>query len=131
MLTSYSDEKFVSDAYARELSGARARAVDVEATSDDPPERIADVARRRWPTRRCATLDHLLLADLLRIEEDAARAGATSPRRSIAHAEDLVRVGYFDQALQLAEAVATEGRARPGAREPAARACSSGSAAAR
>src|SRR5262249_10849691 len=41
MLTSYQDEKFVSDAYARELSGARARAVDVEAASDDPPERIA------------------------------------------------------------------------------------------
>src|SRR5262249_61606514 len=41
MLTSYQDEKFVSDAYARELSGARARAGDVDAASDDPPERIA------------------------------------------------------------------------------------------
>src|SRR6476620_7138597 len=30
MLTSYQDEKFVSAEYARELSGARARAVDVE-----------------------------------------------------------------------------------------------------
>ena len=107
MLTSYSDEKFVSDAYARELSGARARALDVEATSDDPPERVtawlatvADASLR--------DLDSLLLADLLRIEEDAAR------RRDIAetvitHAEDLVRVGYFDQALKLAESVTTEG----------------------
>src|SRR5262249_44689886 len=39
MLTSYSDEKFVSEGYARELSGARQKAVDVEAISDDPPER--------------------------------------------------------------------------------------------
>ena len=41
MLTSYSDEKYVSEQYARELSGARTRAVDVERASDDPPERIA------------------------------------------------------------------------------------------
>jgi HEAT repeats/PBS lyase HEAT-like repeat len=107
MLTSYSDEKFVSDAYARELSGARARALDVEATSDDPPERVtawlatvADASLR--------DLDSLLLADLLRIEEDGARWRDIA-ETVITHAEDLVRVGYFDQALKLAESVTTEG----------------------
>jgi hypothetical protein len=119
MLTSYTDEKFVSDAYARELSGARARAVDVEASSDDPPDRVtgwlatvADASLR--------SLDGLLLADLLRIEEDGARWRDIA-ETVISHAEDLVRVGYFEQALQLAESVATEG-ARVEARKDPARA---------
>jgi HEAT repeat protein len=118
MLTSYTDEKFVSDAYAKELSGARARAVDVEAVSDDPPERIAawletvtDGALR--------SLDHMLLGDLLWIEEDPAR-WRDMAETVITHAEDLVRVGYFAQALKLADAVAAEGSRLP-AREPAAR----------
>ena len=111
MLTSYSDEKFVSDAYARELSGARARAIDVEAASDDPPERIAtwlgtvaDSALRQ--------LDLQLLVDLLRIEEDSARWRDVA-ETVVVHAEDLVRVGYFSPALQLAEAVAVEGDRLP------------------
>jgi HEAT repeat protein len=119
MLTSYSDEKFVSDAYARELSGARARALDVEALSDDPPERVtgwletvADGSLRN--------LDLLLLADLLRIEEDGARWRDIA-ETVITHAEDLVRVGYLDQALKLAESVTTEG-ARIEARKAPARA---------
>jgi HEAT repeat protein len=117
MLTSYTDEKFVSDSYARELSGARARAVDVEASSDDPPERVA-----AWLSTvadgSLRGLDSLLLADLLRIEEDGARWRDVA-ETVISHAEDLVRVGYFDQALQLAESVATEGARVPGRQEPA------------
>jgi HEAT repeat protein len=119
MLTSYSDEKFVSDAYAKELSGARARAVDLEALNEDPPERVAgwldtvtDGALR--------ALDGLLLGDLLRIEEDGARWRDVA-ETVIGHAEDLVRVGYFDQALQLADSVSVEGR-RIEARQEAARA---------
>ena len=119
MLTSYSDQKFVSDAYAKELSGARARAMDVEAASDDPPERVsgwvgtvADAALRR--------LDHQLLLDLLVIEEEPARWRDLADT-VVAHAEDLVRVGYFEQALELAERVASEGRKVP-AREPSSRA---------
>lgn len=118
MLTSYSDEKFVSDAYAKELSGARARAVDLEAMSEDPPDRVAgwldtvtDGALR--------SLDRLLLDDLLRIEEDGARWRDVA-ETVIAHAEDLVRVGYFEQALQLADSVSAEGRRIP-ARQAAAR----------
>jgi hypothetical protein len=115
LLTTYSDEKFVSEGYARELSGARAKAVDVEAISDDPPDRITgwlssvgDSALRN--------LDHLLLADLLRIEEDPARWREIADT-AIAHAEDLVRVGYFDQALMLASTVVTEGGRLPRRKE--------------
>jgi HEAT repeat protein len=118
MLTSYSDEKFVSNAYAQELSSARARAIDVEAISDDPPERIAG-----WldtvTDGELRALDRLLLADLLRIEEDGPRWRDVA-ETVITHAEDLVRVGYFDQALQLADVVANEGRRIP-AREAAAK----------
>jgi len=117
MLTSYSDEKFVSDAYAKELSSARARAVDVEAASDDPPERItvwlgtvADASLRR--------LDHQLLLDLLVIEEEPARWRDVAETVT-AHAEDLVRVGYFEQALELAERVAAEGARFPARQESA------------
>ena len=117
MLTSYSDEKFVSDAYARELSGARARAMDVEASSDDPPERVAGwLATVADASLR--NLDRLLLADLLRIEEDGARWRDIA-ETVITHAEDLVRVGYFDQALQLAESVTTEGARIEARQEPA------------
>jgi HEAT repeat protein len=119
MLTSYSDEKFVSEGYARELSGARQKAVDVEAISDDPPERVST-----WLSTvsdgSLRNLDNLLLDDLLRIEEDGARWRDIA-ETVVAHAEDLVRVGYFDQALRLGEAVVDEG-ARIPARGPGAKA---------
>jgi HEAT repeat protein len=106
MLTTYSDESYVSDGYARELSAARTQAMDVERTSDDPPERIAgwlatvgDAALRG--------LDQQLLLDLLEIEADPARW------RDIAntvagHVEDLARVGHLDAAWALAERIAAE-----------------------
>jgi hypothetical protein len=72
MLLSYSDTNYVSSDYARELSAARQQAIEVERTSDDPPERleawfasVSDDAIRE--------LDLLLLSDLLRIERDAAK----------------------------------------------------------
>jgi hypothetical protein len=115
MLTTYSDETFVSEEYARELSGARTHAVDVESTSDDPPERVAawlstvaDSALR--------SMDHQLLLDLLAIEADASRWRDIADTVAT-HAEDLVRVGYFDQAWQLTDAIVTEGERHP-ARRP-------------
>jgi hypothetical protein len=72
MLTTYSDQSYVSDEYARELSTSRSRAVDVEKTKDDPPERItawlgtvSDAALR--------DLDLQLLVDLLTVESDPSR----------------------------------------------------------
>jgi hypothetical protein len=118
MLTSYQDEKFVSAEYARELSGARARAVDVEAASDDPPERISGwLATVSDGSLR--ELDHQLLHDLLRIEEDPARWHDVADT-AVSHADDLVRVGYFDPALRLAESVAGEGTRVP-SRTPSAK----------
>jgi hypothetical protein len=118
MLTSYSDESYVSTDYGRELTTAGARAVDVERVSDDPPERVAgwlatvsDSALR--------TLDHQMLLDLLAIEEDPLRWRDIA-QTVIAHADDLVRVGYFDPAWQLAEAVVDRAAERPD-REPHAR----------
>lgn len=111
MLTSYSDADFVSSEYARELSGARTRAVDVERMNDDPPERLAawlatvgDGALRG--------LDHSLLLDLLVIEPDALRWRDIA-LTVVAHADDLIRVGYFDQAWQLAEAVVAQSAGTP------------------
>ena len=87
MLTSYSDASFVSTEYGRELSNARDRAVTVEGTSDDPPERVA-----AWLTTvsdgALRGLDHHLLLDLLVIEvdplrwRDIAQTVVTSRRRS-------------------------------------------------
>lgn len=103
MLTSYSDKNYVSADYGRELSGTRTRAIDVERTSDDPPERIAtwlatvgDGALRG--------LDHLLLLDLLVIETNPLRWRDIADT-VVGHADDLVRVGYFEQAWDLCEQV--------------------------
>ena len=107
MLTSYSDADFVSREYGRELSAVRSQAVEVERTNDDPPERIAAwVATVSDSALRA--LDEQMLADLLAVEQDPLRWRDIADT-AVAHAEDLVRVGDFDQAWQLAEAVAGEG----------------------
>jgi hypothetical protein len=109
MMTSYSDASFVSDEYARELSTARTRAIEVEAISDDPPERIAT-----WVgtvgDEELRQLDLQLLVDLLSIERDASRWRDVADTVA-AHADDLVRVGHFDDAWRLVDAIATEAQA--------------------
>jgi len=119
MLTSYSDEAYVSSQYGRELTHARTRAVDVERTSDDPPERVS-----AWLSTvsdgALRGLDQQLLMDLLSIEEDPHRWRDVA-QTVVAHADDLVRVGYFDQAWELAEAIADRSASHPD-RQPHARA---------
>jgi HEAT repeat protein len=70
LLTSYSDESFVSEEYARELSSSRAQAIEVERVSDDPPERL-----QTWlasvSESAVRELDVALIQDLLSIEDDA------------------------------------------------------------
>jgi HEAT repeat protein len=106
MLTSYSDEQFVSEAYARELSGARTQALEVERVSDDPPERIGTWVNSVGPTE-IRSLDLQLLLDLLTIEVDPERwRNVTAP--AIGHIEDLLLVGDFDGALQLVATFAKE-----------------------
>jgi hypothetical protein len=113
MLTTYSDERYVSSEYARELSGARRQAIDVERVSDDPPERIeawlgsiSDDAVRQ--------LDFHLLLDLLKIEHDtvwwseiANIVAADAERRTLA--------GDFEAAQLAAQTIVRE--ASPGGRE--------------
>lgn len=99
LLTTYSDKAYVSDEYARELSGARTEAIQVEQVSDDPPERVAE-----WiatvDTARLRTLDLTLICDLLRIEEHDDRW--VSMMRPVASlAEDLLLVGDVEGAETL------------------------------
>ncbi len=117
MMTSYSDASFVSNEYARELSTARTRAIDVEAVSDDPPERIANWLGTVNDTA-LRGLDLQLLIDLLAIEQDTSRWRDVA-ETVVAHVDDLVRVGYFDQAWQLGDALISETQKDP-ARKPAA-----------
>lgn len=109
MVSSYSDANYVSDAYARELWMAQTKAVDVAEASDDPPERVA-----AWVTTVNDTalrgLDHQLLQDLLAIEEDPARWRDIA-ETAASHAEDLVRVGHFDLAWKLADAIISHAQA--------------------
>ncbi len=106
MLTSYSDEPYVNEAYARELTTAREHAADVERIGDDPPEQVAawvssvsDAALR--------TSDLELLLDLLRIEEEPARyRDVLDP--VVAHVNDLVLLGDFEAAAPLAAALTRE-----------------------
>lgn len=96
LLVSYSDEQFVSEQYGRELSRARATAIDVERVADDPPERLA-----AWlgsvSAAELRRLDLALVNDLLRIERDPDR-WATLMRPVVALVEDLLLVGDFDAA---------------------------------
>jgi hypothetical protein len=104
LLTSYADKSYVSDTYARELSTAKAHAIDVERVSDDPPERVTS-----WlttvSTTAVRTLDISLLLDLLRIELDDARWGELMA--PVVHTlEDLLLVGDFDSAAGLVDVIA-------------------------
>ncbi len=99
LLTSYSDEPFVSEAYGRELSSARTQAIQVEQVSDDPPERLT-----AWMSTVATTalraLDLTLLLDLLRIEPDPERwDGLMLP--VVRLLEDLLLVGDFEAAEEL------------------------------
>jgi len=58
------------------------------------------------------SLDNLLLQDLLRIEEDGARWRDIADT-VVGYAEDLIRVGYFDQAIRLGSLVVVEGERVP------------------
>jgi HEAT repeat protein len=106
LLTSYTDEGFVSNEYGRELSGARTQAVAVEQVSDDPAERVAS-----WlssvATTALRTLDLTLLIDVLRIEPDDERWGEMmAPVVSLL--DDLLLVGDFEAAVTLIDVLVGE-----------------------
>jgi hypothetical protein len=113
MLTSYSDENFVSAGYARELSGARTQALEVDRVSDDPPERVqewlssvSDDAMRE--------LDLNLLQDLLRLETEPAKWQEVA-MVGVAEIERRTLLGEVNGALQVTTSIV--GRAGEGERE--------------
>jgi hypothetical protein len=107
LLTSYSDEPYVSDVYGRELSTARTQAIQVEQVSDDPPERVS-----AWlstvATTALRALDLTLLLDLLRIEADDGRWSDLMPP-VVSLLEDQLLVGDFDAASQLIDVLVRVG----------------------
>ncbi len=106
MLASYSDETYVSAEYARELSGAKAQAVDVEGVSDDPPERIqAWLATVGVDALR--QLDFDLLLDLLQVEDDAAPWRDVA-RIAVSEIERWTQLGEIQAAQTLAFAIVRE-----------------------
>jgi HEAT repeat protein len=99
MLQSYSDEKYISDAYATDLSKARAAAVEMERISEDPPDRVA-----AWVAtvsdEQIRRLDQMVLGDLLVVEtrrEDWLKVHALALTRI----EQLVLVGDLPPAQEL------------------------------
>jgi hypothetical protein len=119
LLASYSDEPFVSDQYARELSRASSKAIEIEQISDDPPDRLAG-----WVETVSAAemrgLDLALVTDLLQIEEDPERWFALMVPVA-ALLEDLLLLGDFDTALSLLGALERAQQAGSTARHQAAR----------
>jgi HEAT repeat protein len=106
MLMNYSDKPYVSADYARELSEARAQAIEVDRVSDDPPERI-----QAWiesvTEESVRQLDLLLLTDLLRLEPEPASWRAMADVAT-AEIERLTLLGDAARAHKLLEAIARE-----------------------
>lgn len=120
MLMSYSDKNYVSAEYGRELSGARAQALEIERVSDDPPERV-----QAWLSTvsdaAIGSLDLALLLDLLRVENDPGqwRAVAAIVAREIERRTVLGDVARIEPLLAaLVHERSEEGR--PLLRQPAA-----------
>jgi hypothetical protein len=104
MLMSYSDAKFVSEGYARELTLAQTQAMDVDKIGDDPPSRI-----RAWlatvAEEEIRALDQQLVLDLLKIEKRPdAWSGVLDT--AITDIDELVQAGQLTLAAQLLEAIA-------------------------
>jgi HEAT repeat protein len=104
LLTSYSDEQYVSEEYASELGFARTQATEVEQVSDDPPERIASwLSTVDDPSLR--SLDSQLLLDLLTLETDPHRWRDIA-ETVCAHVDTLTRTGGLEWAGRFTEALA-------------------------
>ncbi len=99
MLTSYTDEMYISQDYAADLTKARAIAVEMDRISDDPPERVA-----AWMAtvsdEQVRRLDQMVLTDLLVVEtrrDEWKKVHALA----IARIEQLVLVGDLAPAQEL------------------------------
>jgi HEAT repeat protein len=113
MLMNYQDKSYVSSDYARELSGARSQAIEVDRVADDPPERI-----QGWMATVNAEavreLDLRLMLDLMRLLEEPAH-WRDLMNVVTSEIERLTLVGDAANAKRLLDAIvqeAAEGRER-------------------
>ena len=108
LLLSYSDQRYISDDYDREMALAHSRAEDSDQITDDPPERIAS-----WLTTvsdlSIRTLDLQLLTDLLLVVDDSAKREELL-QLVVSQVDDLVALGDFDAAHRLVESMAALAR---------------------
>jgi hypothetical protein len=112
MMLNYSDKGFVSAEYARELTAARAQAIEVERLSEDPPERIAGwLATVNEPSIR--TLDLQLTLDLMTIETDPENWSRVADL-TVREIERQSLLGDMTGAQRLIEALATTAGGPPG-----------------
>ena len=117
LLTWYSDSKFVSEDYGRELATARAHAVEVERVSDDPPERVqAWLATVR--DDEVLRLDYQVLLDLLAIETRPEQWHLVADS-AVGVIEALVLGGHVIQARALLERLVTAAAQSSPLAEPA------------
>ena len=117
LLFSYSDQKYISDDYDREMARAQSRAEDGDQITDDPPERIA-----AWLTTisdvSIRALDLQLMADLLVTVGDSARREELL-QLVVSQVDGLVTLGDFDAANRLVSSMIALA-ARPEAADAAA-----------
>jgi HEAT repeats/PBS lyase HEAT-like repeat len=106
LLTSYSDESYVTDAYGRELSGAISQGVAVEQVNDDPPDRLSVWLSTIAPTA-LRTLDLTLVLDLLRIEPHEQN-WSDLMKPVVLLLEDLLMVGDFDASIEVVGVLVAE-----------------------
>ena len=114
LLTSYRDEQFVHEQYARELNRARTQAIEVEGLGDDPADRI-DSWLDTVSDAELRVLDLQLLCDLLAVERDPDRWRDIADT-ACTYIEDLTRSGDLAWTLRLLDAVVCE---RPDGDTPA------------
>jgi hypothetical protein len=110
MLTSYSDDRFVSAAYGRELAAARTNACDLERVSDDPRERIM-AWRQTVSEDAVRRLEHRVILDLLAIET-RAEVWPQVLDAAVAAIDQLVLTERIALAQQLLEALVTANEMR-------------------
>ncbi|MFN7980170.1 MAG: HEAT repeat domain-containing protein [Vicinamibacterales bacterium] len=119
ILSSYTDEKYISEDYARDLSQARIVAVEMDKIGDDPAERIA-----AWVAtvsdEQVRRLDQQVLGDLIVVESrpDEWRKVLTL---GLARIEQLVLVGDLAPAQDLLDTVLHVSRDQASPFAPAAR----------
>ncbi|MBI3265280.1 MAG: HEAT repeat domain-containing protein [Acidobacteria bacterium] len=108
LLVSYSDRRYVSAEYGVELTRAQQRPSSLDATVD-PPERVAS-----WlgtvADDEVKELDHQLVVDLLRVEDDPTRWADLMPIVT-GHATALVGLGRLEPAVHLVQSVIAEAKA--------------------